>query len=456
MASKFELWPAELISLVAESLPNADLSALRLSCSRIRYATEPLFFCSIAMIWLTDNDPDIAFILQLLITRPELCDLIKEVRLQGNDFLVGPYWNKSPPRVSVEHLDMRRVEELIEELNMPHSSLWTDEVRSGSMDGLVTLLFCLLPNLTSFHIGPNFGRENRLLGMTLRSLFCTPHVQDQGPSLCFQHARTACIDGEMNTSLELSHRNTEDALSFCYLPNARYLSLYVFNPIEFSWPGGYVPDLSNLTHLHLARLREENLHHLLSLTPNLTSFKWSCLYKEYVDEHVSKPVIRLNRLVEALQLVRGTLQELTLSGWAELSQGEFPELEIEGSLGGLRDFERITDFAAPWVMLMDFFLSPTRRLAHSLPRNLERLTIGNEFAVLDRGFWNDDDVTYIVIRIWLDKCRLHTPKLQVFALYIFDRQCWKRWHRPMRERLRDLCRGLGVVFEEKERDIFEQ
>jgi hypothetical protein len=125
--------------------------------------------------------------------------------------------------------------EYIESIHVPYTEEWIQELRAGSMDAFAALLISQLPNLKCLHLGKNFTRESRLIGMMLRSALCEDSRNSHISSFAYLRDVSAqCPDLDFYIRRYTDIRNTADVLPLFYLPSIEQLRVSIDNPTTFT------------------------------------------------------------------------------------------------------------------------------------------------------------------------------------------------------------------------------
>ncbi|PNY28622.1 Uncharacterized protein TCAP_01444 [Tolypocladium capitatum] len=386
-------WPTELQLSILDLLSFTDLLSMSVVDKHFRILTEPLLYSKIEITWARERTPPITLLLRSILDRPELSGHICSLRLDGEGFTKKNHEINEPPALPVTTLPISKASEIIHSTGVPQAKLWVDELQSGTVDAIVALLLSMLPNLTFLHIGPNFALESRLLGKMLRCALCESSEEYRLPA--FRSLHDVTLSRRTNEYRHRNISNTADVLPFFYLLDVRCLSISIDNPTEFVWPV-HAPTPSSLTSLELCRLRETRLEPLLSVLNGLQKLHWHWYYQPDLDRDVSKHVIELDTMAEALCHVGDTLTDLTIVAETcpELSAGcyEPPELEMRGSLGGLAHLGQLRRLCLPWAFLMGFSPSAGKQLGDALPENLELLILTADLMDHEEWVWDDDSI----------------------------------------------------------------
>jgi hypothetical protein len=95
---------------------------------------------------------------------------------------------------------------------------------------------------------------------------------------------------------------------------------------------------------------------LLSVTKSLNSFRWFWYYNPNIYNPSNASVIELDQIASALLHVQDTLTECTISAECDYryGEGDFPALEIKGSLQSLSGFDSLKNLEIPLLFLLGF------------------------------------------------------------------------------------------------------
>ena len=450
MASPTLTTPAEIWRTVFACLSPSDLWAVSLTNKDLRILSEPFLYAHIEWTWTVSQAPSIAGFLQRILQRPEIAGLVHELILGGDTFDDYEWHNskyKSPNLQVCEDVTNQLVE-YIESIHVPYTEEWIQELRAGSMDAFAALLISQLPNLKCLHLGKNFTRESRLIGMMLRSALCEDESRNSHIS-SFAHLQDVsaqCPDLDFYIRRYTDIRNTAGVLSLFYLPSIEQLSLSIDNPTTFTWTGKFPPNPSTLISLDLTMVREGHLGQLLSVTRGLRKLKWYWLYRPDIADNFVTDTIDLDQIARDLSHIQETLTDLTIEAGSCGWPGDLyrPPLHFNGSfnLSALHMLERIK-IPLPFVLGFSPSTSNTVHLGEALPKSLEWLTITDDLRFQEEWEW-DLDTSHLVgvVRSWLQDWRRFTPRLRGFCLSGEDKR--QDWQNEMLDGLEDLALEFGV------------
>ncbi|OAQ64397.1 DNA mismatch repair protein [Pochonia chlamydosporia 170] len=399
--------PPELVQGILSSLPTSDILAASLVNKRIHQAALTCLYADITITWTLDGPPPmpIMLVLRSILDRPDLGRLVRHLRLDGKGFDRSTDINRTdpmPPPLHTSVVPMRKASSVIQSTKMLAADHWIQGISSGVVDAVVALLMAMMPNLVSLYLGPNFTIRNGHTGAMLRSSICQPH-QDQVGAPAFTSLQSVTVTSRTD---ELSHRsedNSLDVLPFLYLPNLEYLSVSIDNSIDFVWPGGYAPRPTRIKCLELYRVRESRLKLILATLNDLEKLSWRWFYYEYLDKHVSKPIIELDVILQALQPIQHSLLELDIGALfvdCEDTIDFSPSLfTIQSSLDDLSQFHKLQNLSLPWVFVKGLSESSGMNFP-TFPASLEQLTLTNGLFSQEIVEWEDGDI-FLAVESWL-------------------------------------------------------
>ncbi len=356
--------------------------------------------------------------------------------------------------MSVPESDAQEAVSYVEKLavNAPLSYLgaWTEGLRQGTLDSYLAILLSQLPHIQRLHLSHAYFIESDLIGSVLRSRLCDPH---SGTGTILDQLHTVSLERHWG-SKDRAIRNTENALSFFYLPALKELSIAIDDPVasEFPWPTARPPLAKRLTSLKVNAMREAHLGQLLSSTPSLRSLKWEWRFEKILEDQSHTPIINFDQLMPALAHVKGTLTELTiLARCLPPAPGQFNvalPVQIQGSAAAFAGFDQLTKLFIPLAFFTGFSL-PLRsqeRLGACLPRNLEDLTLTDDLFV-DMGIdeeWDEVGLLGEVVA-WLADLQSTTPRLRKLCVVLMaEDDEVPRDVLGVRNEIRKLAREAGV------------
>ena len=396
--------PSELQRLFFEWTSRADLLALSRINRHIHAVIEPLLYAKVEWKWREPGEIPIIPSLRTILHRPELATHIQSVALLGRDFWRG-YNGCIVPNLHVAGVQLDEAETAIKEIGVPYAEVWIRELRLGKLDSFVTLLLSRLHNLKYLFLDVNFSQDTELTGMMFRSALCEG-VDYAIPG--FQ--RLQHVSHKLGVrQLEVKFRSkTGDFLPLSYLPTVRHLRVSIKNLVPLSWPA-HTPCPSTLTSLHITLVREPKLLQLPSVTKNLQKLQWDWYYSNLYEFPVSKPLIDLDQIAEALSQVRNTLTYLTITGACDRgSDSELPVLATKGSYGGLVNLDGLERLEAPVPFLVGFSPDDRKRLEDAMPKNLQCVTFNDDFSWHEQYEWDDEPFLH-AIQLWLGNWKTTTP-----------------------------------------------
>ncbi|EHA27556.1 hypothetical protein CBS63078_3699 [Aspergillus niger] len=425
--------PVEVLGLIFEILPPAELRVLSIVNKELRARVEPFLYANIQWLWReASSPPPITQLLRTITCKPQLATYITNVHLDGMN--IKGRMTAGPPKILISSSELTEYTAFIQGTGVPYSNLWICELHQGTIDALLALLVAQLSNLRCLYLGPIYTREDQVLGMILNSALCRP-MDYRLPT--FQHLRDVSFHravGDDGTRPKMTPqdraKNTANVLPLFYLPNIRSMSVTVENPDVFTWPAAHLPDPSKLTSLDLTAVREAYLGDLLSVMPYLKTLRWAWYYDYGVEDDFVSPTVDLDRIAAAVSRVRGTLMDLTISADAPIGGNEqfHPAVKMEGSLRAMVEFDELKRLRIPLAFLVGFVEDTTKRLQDVVPRNIEFLTITDELGLQnDGGDYNSDWPIYewtdtavlTLLRTWLRGWKSCTPQLRGISV-LFD------------------------------------
>jgi hypothetical protein len=323
---------------------------------------------------------------------------------------------------------------IVEGLNLPDKALWKSNLEKeldesqyedsvGFASALGPILISQLPSLKSVNLGSSWNKlSNRSVntGTMFRSTL-VPGPGNPHPSHFQKLERVEAyfpLYGYESPYRGNLLQNTQEAMSFFYLPALKDLTLLITNTYSqdgrstFEWPGERPPPTKIRT-LVLEALGEENLGDILSLTPKIQKLVWIHWYSNKVRGNFSSPVIDCDTVIEALSLVQDVLEDLTVQ--ADLVYRDKQPVEdgdgVKGRLD-LRNFDKLRKIEAPLILLLGIDQERAGKFADVLPRNVREVTINADYGLesLENLKW-DPRLVIDTFRTWLADSRTVTPHL---------------------------------------------
>ncbi|RBA20859.1 hypothetical protein FPRO05_08306 [Fusarium proliferatum] len=396
--------PQEIQLHVAEFVSQGDLARFSLTCRALHSLTEPLIYSSVKFEWTREFHPPITQLLQLLRTlleRPDLCSLIRHADFEGYGFIneIGSYrsdWTEEtpdPPPI-IPEVPKSELSVAIGStgVSKPTAEQWNTKVQSGSPEASVAVLVSLLPNLERLCLSSNWTNDTHFLGSMFRAALCEkPQYVTNARLPSFSSLKRVSFAPMFDEEHHLDPSNTADALALFYLPSIESLSLSIDNPTNFTWPSSSPPVPTSLESLEIFRLRESRLAPVLAVTTNLKKLQYNWMYRPDLDKEVSKHILMLGLMSEALLETKDWLEELEITAetFPALSHGEYepPGIAFHGSIVQLREMHKLKSLHIPWTFLTGSkgFSTGPGLIGAAVPPNVEHLALDGFFM------WSEDD-----------------------------------------------------------------
>jgi hypothetical protein len=428
--------PTEIVRSILQCLPAASLRDLCLVNHDLREIAEPLLYTNVCLTWEIGRPSSFMVLIQNFQQRPQLAKYVQSLVFGSNCYSFS-----NPLYISVDESELANLIAIIQDINPPFRDLWIQELGNGMPDAFLILFLSLTPNITYLELTDEFGENIHLLGRMLRASLCQT-VNCKLPR--FQYLRQVDLDVWSDISHRGNIKNAADALPLFYLPAVQSISAFIDNPATFAWPT-YAPNPSNLTSLHIRGVREVNLGRILATTQNLKTLRWEWAYIPVFRNNTNNNVIDLDKIVQDLLPVQGTLEKLHLSGdvTPELEPDFFPDLEIRGSLRLLRHFGKLYNLTIPQLFLTGFSSDDDPILEDMMPKNIRHLTITDGLAWLCRSALEERDLLRL-LQHWWENLETCTPYFHSFKL---DLSYSCAWCGETRRELIDFCARLGIRLE---------
>lgn len=350
---------------------------------------------------------------------------------------------------------------------LAYADIWTEKLHSGDLNAFVALFLSRLPKIKSFRVGnmvvlPDYekkqqGRdsptkaqdmENQFLGKIFESSVFDP--SNHGISR-FQHLEHISYPWPLTLwpGKNPDFCKPKDMIALLSLPSVRSIAGWCLNPesLPFSWPAG-PPELAHLTSLSLTHIHLDFLGQILEKTRALKELRW--VWKHTPDvEPLYTDTIDLDRFAGVLLAVQEPLEDLVISVEVEPTwdDPDYQELDLCGSLNGLRNMTNIKRFKAPFGLLLpspDDQNNPyTGRLEDSIPLNVEIVTISDDYTVFNQGFSGRVD-EWPKIRSWLlETAWKTTPQLKEVCVFLEEHSSTVRYNKL--DELKAIFEGVDVL-----------
>ena len=348
------------------------------------------------------------------------------------------------------------------------------KLHEGDLNAFVALLLSRLHNLVRFRVGyavvlpyleqgtwqrvrPQTKGENQFLGKLFQSAVYDKFDHEMSR---FQRLEEISYPGPMDTdpgrNPDLCH--PKDLIALLSLPSIRNISGWSLNysSFPFEWPLNSAPDPAHLTSLSLSFVHVDFLAQILERTSALKCLSWEWKYIPDVNplnaipafDPLESRMINLDRFVEALKPVQGTLEDLTIkcthcTAWDDF---DLPGVLAEGSLKGLKDFTNIKRFKAPFIALLpewDYDDEEDRQIEDSMPLNVEIVTISDEQAPVSYAYNEEDEIKKL--QKWISETASErTPRLVEVRFYLIYGSEWVRSGGDEYDDFRQIFKGSNI------------
>ncbi|KAK7223270.1 hypothetical protein V2G26_011273 [Clonostachys chloroleuca] len=381
--------PNEIIYHICGFVPKiSDLKNLCLTSKSLRSSAEPFLYSSAILEYSFLCIPRIVPLLRTLLRRPELFQHLDTVSMNGWGF-GGQDDSRAIDLKSLDTAFKEQCLAAIEKTNVPFTELWIEKFHSGETC-LEALSALLLANLSSgtkrLALMRNFINGRELIGKVMQS-----KAYGELPAL----DRLKEIKYFKGYDYQITARNDtfEDVISLFYLPAVTDIVAWVPNSPDFRWPAG-APNLDHLTSLDIARLSDQHMGKILSLTRSLKSLLWTWEYDDSGDPWLT-PTLDFDKIVAILSKVRRTLETLLFR--LNIKGGHhpylyqpifFPGMTVLGSFRGLAGFDRLTDLEVPLISLAGFGDNP-QPLEESIPTNIKTLALSQDMLLDGAVKWQE-------------------------------------------------------------------
>ncbi|KAF5712232.1 hypothetical protein FGLOB1_4610 [Fusarium globosum] len=405
--------PKEVQLGITELLLQADAANLSMTCRALHNLAERHVYSTIQITWSRQYYPPIPQILRLirtLLDRRDLGNIVRSIEFGGNGFIDydDPPWpGETPEPPELPSLPLEKLAAHIQRFGVSEPSVdeWMSKVlysdayryldfddnhdlgviqktQSATCDAAAATVVSLLPSLERLSVTDNWYNKARLLGLVLRVAFCGTNRDSTGNSLpTFAALKYVSAEPNIYDNTNLNPNKVDEDLCLFYLPCIQYLSTGVQNPTRFSWPCASAPNPVSLTSLELFRLREIHLGHILSATKNLKKLRYNWFYRSDMDKDISKDIVMLDTMANALLEVKDSLEELEINAETHpaIATGEYepPDVEFLGSMKKLHGMHKLKSLYILWSFITGMKGSSTGPglIGAAMPPNIEHLNL---------------------------------------------------------------------------------
>ncbi|KAI9678744.1 MAG: hypothetical protein M1817_005801 [Caeruleum heppii] len=448
--------PSELLTLVFEYTSKRDLVRLSAASKKWRSFLEPTIYQD--LVWTRTQEsspiPLPHLLLRTFLRRPCLARHVEHIHFRDDRLRYMVLKTDQPPLdLTVEELQLGR--NLIRAEPLPGPESWTQGFEQGDIHVYIALLVAQCHNLVSLDLGWQLHYDSKFLAPILG---CALSDHEATTFSRFRRLRRVDLGSDLDASryqgmgpeIALEKDQIFQTLPLFYLPAIEHLNTWMSEPQTFRWPKE-PPASSNLTSLILnrSRLQAENLSRLLSCTPGLKAFTYDFWGDSGPREGSVVPsrYLECGKLDSALQLIRGSVEELVLSvGFFDSQVGENDcggsyetgeKFGIKGTIGSLQPFQQLESLTVPFVVLLGWRANSTAKLTNMLPIGLRHLCLGDDLHWFDDYEWEEEAALARIID-FLQYCKVQTPRLESISI----RSDW--WEQEAMERLQVLCKEVGI------------
>ncbi|KAH7383493.1 hypothetical protein BKA64DRAFT_682460 [Cadophora sp. MPI-SDFR-AT-0126] len=443
----------DILRAILDECSQRELYQLSLVSRRLRVLAESRLYSTIQSTWTHTTDPITFLLLRSILARPVLASQIRNLVFRSDRGRMGcdlPI-KISPP---TDEEELMKIFAVIRGSGIPceDATLWTKEIREGSIDAPLAVLLSLLPNLTSIFLDKDFTRTSTSFRIMLKHALRTDGLTGVSVFISdLTSLRKVNLSGVLHITtngrgitVQKNPKLILFVLLFLYSPGIQHLSAIVDDPGSLVWPTNTACS-STLTSLHLSKIREGNLGQILSHCPNLQTLS----YFWYVDEDCSSPLLPFldcQSLDYSLSYVQTSLKLLRIAAdfqptWIDCVD-LLPPRGMIGTITTLPKFLLLEKLEIPFFLLLGPEHSANPMLGELLPPNLRQLSLTDGLAAAEEDEWEDPQKFLLVLTNWLadSTWKTHTPQLETLELYYID------WYRQMTEESRHQFKDLDERF----------
>lgn len=367
--------PNELVDVIAGHIrqneaPAKDFCALSLTCHKLHGAIEPSLYQNFDCVFDGGEAvaPSVFLLLRTFMMRPTLSSYVQNIYMRGWQ---GSTLGKSTIARTYHPEEFKKLNAVIYGLSQDlQTESWGQGAESNKAELLVATLVSMCHNIRSIDLDFNSEADESLVDLVLAN-FLFPH-------LTMVKYRAEDVKKEEN-----EHRRPESGMHVHHLShllsipsiatiNAHHLSLQALIQIPPTMTLNW-----SLASLVLTRVEchESEIEKLLLMTTNLRELVWD----RWLDCEYRAAVYNCDDVMQALKPVQNTLESLTLGVHFYISTkidvGNPGPQFLDGRLGSLDGFKKLTRLEAPFAVLMGWRGDDLPLLTEHLPHHLTHLTL---------------------------------------------------------------------------------
>jgi hypothetical protein len=456
MAS-IEQLPVELLDQISERLQAKALSALSMTCAKLRHSIEPSLYRHISLTWSFDKPhPPVTSLLFTFLDRPDLADRVKSIDFSGLKNRSSKFRrpgtnsrNRDPP-VSVwrdsKHGPSNhqgQVKALLDQAGLGQRDRWLQLYQSGEVDVIVALILAQTTNLETLKLSTEFMVDTTIVGDLLQT-------QSASANCCFANLKHVEYGNEIDSVIDVYKFSIDAGAVVNLLRLPRVETLRAVVPFQqLSWSDEHTRCVSlRSLHLPFCGLGGFELQQLLGATPNLAQLSIHHLVEEGNLCHTQ--MLQSPDFRAALEKVSTTLQCLSLRVeiWSMYTDiGIYPD-DADKSFGKglpqhLHSMTKLRYLQLPFIGLFGWNGAASVDLQELLPPNLETLHLTDDLADLIDYPLTDDESLLRSFQSFLS-CLPQTQRPFANLLMYLD-VTDEQWHQDKMTALQQACQNVGVT-----------
>ncbi|KAF2738247.1 hypothetical protein EJ04DRAFT_587982 [Polyplosphaeria fusca] len=481
MASFIDL-PQELKDSILVDIKHKDLSALSLTCKRLRASAIPFLYADIRMIWKAEiclhapysrgtecrgtYSPRLDLLLRSIIESPPLAAMIKNVALQAEGFfdqgvvlrIENDTFSPGLPIPKESHAGAFMA--FAEQIGYAgNNETFKAAVGNNSLHAILPLFLTACPNLNRLHLGLSFVLKNQIFANFLSCAYPN-NITARSPfgQLKSLEVGTVPEDLQVQPFSQLDYKLLDAVyVHLLHMPTLERAHLAnVPSPIPFNYNRGSSQEerlyslpistqTSTLRSLELIQtgISETVLGKVLATTPKLTSLTYDPIINPRGDRF---GFMDGEELAAALAHVKNSLTDLKIS-----YTGNFDEIETFHHCS-LRHMSTLKTLEVPMTVLLGWFNWQRKpklpSIADSLPCRLEKLVLGEDYWwIEDILHWNEQEIMK-ALEEFVDhgRWRQATPQLVEMSVLLANEEDALRDgdHYARAEEFKNLCEVNGL------------